>query len=193
MKQQKKRLILGSKSPRRQQLIKDMGFQFDSFTKDTPEDFPADIDPYTLPNFLATIKAADLLKDLNDPEAVLLTADTTVLLDGVIYNKPENAQEAFEMLSALSGSKHEVITGVCITANQRQYDLTEVTAVTFKVIDPEELWYYIKTFKPFDKAGSYGIQEWIGYTQVERIEGSYTNILGLPTALVYNKLKELLF
>jgi septum formation protein len=184
------KLILGSKSPRRQELLKGMALDFEIRTLETEEVYPDELDPRQVPAFLAELKAAALAGTLQADE-VLITSDTVVLLDGEILGKPESHAHATEMLSKQSGKMHEVITGVHLKnpAFDRTFSVT--TKVFFKELTPAEIEFYIVNYKPFDKAGSYGIQEWIGYIGIAYIEGSFFNVVGLPVAELYDALQQL--
>jgi septum formation protein len=182
-------IILGSNSPRRKELLSSLGFSFTVKTKPTDESFPSSLPPSEVPVFLARKKAAALLPDLATNE-MLLTADTIVVLKGKILGKPSSLEEAKNMLQELSGKKHEVISGVYITSANNEEDITVSTDVYFKQLSPEEIEYYVNTYSPLDKAGAYGIQEWIGQIGVEKILGSYYNVVGLPTEAVWEVLKN---
>ncbi|MEN9400686.1 MAG: hypothetical protein RL632_1789 [Bacteroidota bacterium] len=185
------KLILGSASPRRKELIQAAGFSFEVRTKDTDESFPASLPCTKVAEFVARKKLDALLQDASDDE-ILLCADTTVVVDELILNKPKDAAEAKAMLGQLSGRSHNVITGVCIASKSSISSFSVVTTVYFKKLSAEDIDFYIKEFKPFDKAGAYGIQEWIGHVAIECIEGSYNNVVGLPTHEVHQALKSLL-
>lgn len=180
-------IILGSGSPRRKELLYSLGFSFTVKTKPTDESFPSSLPPSEVPVFLARKKAAALLPDLA-PKETLITADTIVVLEGKILGKPSSLEEAKYMLQELSGKKHEVISGVYITSANKEQDVTVSTDVYFKQLSPEEIEYYVNTYSPLDKAGAYGIQEWIGQIGVEKIHGSYYNVVGLPTEAVWDAL-----
>lgn len=182
------KLILGSKSPRRQQLLQEMGFSFEVRVKDTDESYPDDLQPEEIAMYISTQKAKALQGELQSNE-LLLTADTIVCVDTHILGKPKDENEAMKMLQQLSGKKHKVITGVSITDSEKITTDYCVTIVYVKQLTLEEITAYIKNCQPFDKAGSYGIQEWFGAVAVEKIEGSYNNVVGLPTHLVYKLLK----
>lgn len=182
-------LVLGSKSPRRQELLAGMGFDFEVRTKDTDEDFPATIPLKEVPVFLAEIKANALVDELNKGE-VLITSDTIVLLEDEILGKPTSPENAKEMLQKLSGKSHEVITGVHLRSLEKKVSFSVSTNVFFKPLTPEMISFYIENYKPFDKAGAYGIQEWIGFVGIERIEGSYFNVVGLPVAELWDALNN---
>lgn len=185
------KILLASKSPRRQMLLKDLGINFTVISKDVPEDFPAAMDsPYEVAEFLANKKAIAFKEEL-DKKTILITADTIVFVDGMILNKPDNYQEAYRMLEMLSGKKHEVITGVCLKTREKSMVFHEVTEVYFKKLTAEEISFYLKMYQPYDKAGAYGVQEWIGLIGLERINGSYHNVIGLPIQTLYKKLEEI--
>lgn len=181
-------LVLGSKSPRRQELLAGMGFQFEIRTKDTDETFPTSLQPVDVPVFLAELKSDALVETLVEGE-VLITSDTIVLLEGEILGKPTDATHATEMLRRLAGKSHDVVTGVCLRSTQKKHSFSVSTRVYFKPLSTEQINYYVANYKPFDKAGSYGIQEWIGYVGIDKIEGSYFNVVGLPTAELWDALK----
>ncbi len=181
------KLILGSKSPRRKELLKDSGFNFEIRTKETDESYPDNLDYSDVPTFIASKKAEALLDTLTNHE-VLLCSDTVVVIDKEILGKPKDKNDAIEMLTKLSGKSHEVLTGVVIQSKTKKVTLNVCTKVTFKVLSDFEINHYIDHYKPFDKAGAYGIQEWIGYIGVKEIKGSYFNVVGLPTQEVYEAL-----
>ncbi|MCC5937484.1 MAG: septum formation protein Maf [Lunatimonas sp.] len=185
----KRHIVLASNSPRRSELLKGLGVEFTVRTLPIDESFPADLEGTQVAGYLAAKKAAAYASDIREGE-IFITADTVVVANGSILNKPENAEEAHEMLNALSGKKHEVITAVAIFDQQRKSVIEDRTIVCFRDLRKEEIEYYVKQFKPFDKAGAYGIQEWIGYIAVEKIEGSYYTVMGLPVHLVYQTLRE---
>lgn len=182
-------LLLASNSPRRRELLASLGLTFEVRVKEVNEDFPAHLKRADVAEFLASHKADAYAADI-ETEA-LITADTIVCLGDNILNKPQHYEEAFAMLRALSGMSHEVITGVCILTKQQKTVFHDVTKVYFKQLSDAEINYYITHYKPFDKAGAYGIQEWIGMVGIERIEGSYFNVVGLPVQMLYQKLAEL--
>ncbi|NDK54421.1 Maf family nucleotide pyrophosphatase [Pontibacter fetidus] len=184
-------LLLASNSPRRKELLTGLGLKFDVHVKDVEEDFPSELKREEIAEFLASHKADQYFEDLADH--ILLTADTIVCLGDKVLNKPSNYQEAYEMLRALSGTSHEVITGVCILTRDIKDIFHDITKVHFKQLSHEEIDYYINTYKPYDKAGAYGIQEWIGKIGIERIEGSYFNVVGLPVQKLYQQLVSLGF
>jgi septum formation protein len=180
-------LVLGSKSPRRQELLAGMGFNFTVRTKETEESFPETLIPRNVPVFLAQKKAEALIETLS-PNELLITSDTIVLLDQQIFGKPVDFNEAKKMLQQLSGKAHEVITGVCLQSVNKSTCFSVSTKVYFNPITDEMITYYINNYQPFDKAGSYGIQEWIGYVAIQKIEGSYFNVVGLPVAELWDAL-----
>lgn len=184
-----KKIILGSGSPRRKELLAALGFIFEVRTKDTDESYPTAMSCEEVPTFLAKQKAAALLSELNEDE-LLICADTVVILDNQILGKPANKVEAREMLHLLSGKTHKVITGVFIGDSKQEEIFSEITEVTFNTLSENLINYYIDKYQPFDKAGSYGIQEWIGFVGVKAIFGSYSNVIGLPTHIVYNYLMD---
>jgi len=186
----KHKLILASKSPRRQQLLADMGFDFETRTKDVNEDFDDALSKEAVAIYLCEKKAKAFSEDEIADDEILITADTIVCLDDQILNKPGDRNHAIQMLNMLSGCKHEVITGVCLRSKNRMRSFFVSTAVYFKKLLQADIEYYVDTFKPFDKAGAYGIQEWIGYTGIEKIEGPYFNVVGLPTAKLYEELNR---
>jgi len=184
-----KKLILGSGSPRRKELLAGMSFQFEIRTKDTDESFSPEMDPKEVPVHLATRKAEALFNELAENE-IVLCADTVVILEGEILGKPESRDQAIEMLSLLSGKTHLVVTGVFIGNEKQSTAFSDSTEVTFGTLSPEEIAFYIDNHKPYDKAGSYGVQEWIGYVAVEKMKGSYTTVMGLPTHKVFRELNN---
>ncbi|WP_092169753.1 Maf family nucleotide pyrophosphatase [Cyclobacterium xiamenense] len=184
-----KTIVLASKSPRRQQLVKELGFSFSVKTMDTDESFPESLDKNKVATYLAEKKAEAFLPYLYDEE-VLITADTVVVSGDRLLNKPATEKEAREMLQVLQGKSHQVITGVCIRDLQHNILISDSTEVTFSALDDQEINYYIKTFQPFDKAGAYGIQEWIGLIGITAIQGSYYTVMGLPVHRVYQVIKS---
>ncbi len=179
-------LVLASNSPRRQQLLRELGFKFSVKVRPTSEIFPATMPPIEVPAYLATQKADEFRVDIK--QETILCADTIVVVDNEILNKPADATEARMMLKKLSGRAHQVITGICVMNGQSTQTATDVATVYFKTLTDNEIDYYIKNYSPFDKAGAYGVQEWIGMIGIERIEGSYYTIMGLPVHLVYRLL-----
>jgi septum formation protein len=182
-------IILASKSPRRQELLKLMGFDFQVVLREVDESYPPGLSPSEIAVYISE-KKAKAFDQLIDNE-IVITADTIVSLDGKIMGKPENEDHAFVMLSELSGKRHDVITGVSLLKNHKVSSFYELTEVFFKEISAEQIRYYINTCQPMDKAGAYGIQEWIGLVAVDRINGSYSNVVGLPTHRLYAELCKL--
>ncbi|WP_224999222.1 Maf family nucleotide pyrophosphatase [Cesiribacter sp. SM1] len=182
-------IILASNSPRRQELLRSAGISFSVKVKETDEVFPAAMPAGEVARFLAEKKADAFVDELED--ALLITADTTVVLGEEVLNKPADAKEAVSMLKRLSGTSHKVITGVCLLQRKKKVIFDDITVVYFRQLDEEEIDYYVSNYKPFDKAGSYGIQEWIGMVGIEKIEGSYYNVMGLPVEKLYKHLKQL--
>lgn len=184
------KLILASKSPRRQELIKGLGFDYSICTYDTDESFPNTLSAGEIPAYLAQKKAAHYPRILIQDE-VLLTADTVVWINGKVLNKPQSEAEAIEMLNLICGNTHEVFTGICLKSNQLEKVFVEQTLVTCSSLSLEEKMYYIKNFNPFDKAGSYGIQDWFGYAAVQKINGCFYNVMGLPVHRLRQEMKAL--
>lgn len=182
-------LFLASKSPRRQELLKAAGIDFRLLDIDVPEDFPPEMVVEDIPEYLAR-KKAEAAIPLIEKDSLVLTADSVVILNNMIFGKPANEDEAIDMISALEGRHHLVITGVFIGNHLKGISFSDYTSVWIEPMTPEEVQYYVKTFPPMDKAGSYGIQDWIGWAKVSRIEGSYANVMGLPIHKVYDRLKH---
>jgi septum formation protein len=184
-------LILGSQSPRRKELLQAAGFEFRTWAIPTDESFPSHLQPADIAEYLCRQKALPF-NGLLGKNSILITADTIVVKDGLILNKAANAQEAFNMLSLLNNAQHQVITGVCITSENHQECFHNITHVFFNELSHDEIHWYIENYKPFDKAGAYGIQEWIGLTGINKIEGCYYNVVGLPVPALYQGLKNFL-
>lgn len=184
------RLILGSQSPRRKQLLTQAGFTFEVRVSAVPEDYPADMPLAQVASYLAEKKANALLPTLQTGE-VLVCADSVVICNGEFLGKPENFEDAVNILQKLSNNTHEVITGVCIIQTNKKQVFAESTFVTFKPLTLQEIHHYLHTEQPYDKAGSYGIQDWIGCIGISRIEGCFYNVMGLPISKVYQALKEI--
>lgn len=182
-----KKIVLGSSSPRRIELIKNLGFVCEVRKKEVEEIYPSGMDAEKVPAYLSELKAQPL-KDAIQTNEVLLTSDTVVVLNDRILEKAENAKEAKDMLLDLSGKNHEVITGVHLYNPDKKMSFTVKTKVFFKTLTLAEIDYYIKHFQPFDKAGAYGIQEWIGQIGVQKIEGCFYNVMGLPVNKVWETL-----
>lgn len=185
---EKYEIILASQSPRRQQLLSDLGLKFSVQSMNVPEEFPPEMGMNEIPIYLAELKATAFLPQLKSNQLVI-TADTIVWLDGQVLNKPTDYADGFRMLKDLSGKKHQVLTGVCLLSTNKKVSFFASTDVWFKQLSDEEIQYYLETFHPYDKAGAYGIQEWIGYIGIQRIEGSFFNVMGLPIQSVYEHLK----
>lgn len=183
-------IILASASPRRKQLLGEMGFVFSTMPKDVDESYPDGLSPIEVAEYLSRLKADAFETAEMEIQDLVITADTVVTLDEAILGKPANKDEAFEMLNLLSGKTHEVITAVTLKSKSKLRTFSSVTSVTFKTLSKYETDFYIKQFKPYDKAGAYGIQEWIGYVAIERIDGSYFNVVGLPTHQLYEELTK---
>jgi len=183
-----KTILLASKSPRRRQLLELAGIPFELRSQDVAEDFPETMPAEEVAPYLAQKKARAAAHLLENDRQILLTADSVVILDGRIFNKPADRGEAQSMLRQLSGRRHTVITGVCLRSLSKEEVLSGVSQVYFNTLTNEEIDFYIDQYQPFDKAGSYAIQEWIGLCKIQRIEGTYANIMGLPVDLVYEAL-----
>ena len=181
-------IILASQSPRRQQLLSDLGLQFKVQSMNVAEEFPPELGMNEVPVYLAELKASAFLPKLKSNQLVI-TADTIVWLDGQVLNKPADYNDGFRMLKNLSGKKHQVITGVCLLSTHKKISFFVSTDVWFTQLSNQEIHYYLETFGPYDKAGAYGIQEWIGYIGIHRIEGSFYNVMGLPIQSLYEHLK----
>ena len=182
-----KKIVLGSASPRRQELLKLLAVDFEIRLSNIDEQFDERLPTEEIAEFLAKQKS-EALKNTIRKDEILITADTIVTKEGRVLNKPNNEKEAFEMLSFLSEDMHEVITGVCISSTEKSISFSVNAKVFFKKLSAEEINFYIKNYKPFDKAGAYGIQEWIGLIGIEEIQGSYFNVVGLPMQKLYQNL-----
>lgn len=180
-------MVLVSQSPRRRELLKGLEIDFTSTSVDTDESYPSTMQGAEIPIYIATQKA-DAYLPLMSENTLAITADTVVLIDNQILGKPKNREEAISMLQHLSGNTHQVITGVCIQTKQKRQVFSATSEVTFATLTLEEIEHYVDFYKPFDKAGSYGVQEWIGYIGIEKIVGSYFNVMGLPVQKLYKKL-----
>lgn len=185
-----KKIILGSASPRRRELLAALDIRFtvdtgNSFSEEYEEGTPAS----EVPLLMSIGKSHGFHRPLS-PSEILITADTVVIVEGKVLGKPHSEDEAVEMLAALSGRTHEVVTGVTIRDCKKEITLSDTTIVSFKHLDNKEIQYYIKKYRPFDKAGAYGIQEWIGYTKIDKIEGSFYNVMGFPTQKIYEALED---
>lgn len=189
-KLEKYTLILASGSPRRQQFFKDLNLDFEIRLKEIEEVFPPELKAEQITNYLAELKANAFEEELK-PNEILITSDTIVWHKNKALGKPKDVQDAFTILKSLSNTTHEVITSVCFKTIEKSTVIYEITKVTFNELSDEAIEYYIKNYKPFDKAGAYGIQEWIGFIGVSKIEGSYANVMGMPTDKVYEYLSKL--
>jgi septum formation protein len=182
-------VILASGSPRRQQFFKDLEIDFTIQLKEIEEIYPIELKGSGITDYLADLKSK-AFTELQDKD-LLITSDTIVWLEDTAFGKPKDAQEAFDMLRAMSNKKHEVITSVSIKGKSFQKIINDITIVTFKELTDLEIQYYINKYKPFDKAGAYGIQEWIGFIGIQKISGSYFNVVGLPVHKLYKELMAL--
>ena len=182
------KLLLASQSPRRKELLSQLGYQFETVSIDVDESYPAELLPENIAEYVSNKKAAAF--DVESDE-ILLTSDTIVALDQKILLKPKNEDDAFEMLKELSGKKHQVYTAFTIKTKDSEISKTSKTDVEFSEISDEEIKFYIQNFKPFDKAGSYGIQEWLGMSKIKNISGSFYSVMGFPVDLVYEELKKM--
>ncbi|WP_333693825.1 Maf-like protein [Flavobacterium sp.] len=180
-------IILASGSPRRQEFMRELGIPFEVRLKPIEELYPDSLSSQSITEYLSELKAEAFSNDLKTNE-ILITSDTLVWHESKALGKPKNTNEAFEMLYALSGKTHEVITSVTLKSISKSKTFTEITKVTFDDLKPETIRFYIENYKPFDKAGAYGIQEWIGLIGITKIEGSYTNVVGMPMQRVYSEL-----
>ncbi len=180
------RLILASKSPRRQALLKSLDLDFEVKTREVDETYPSDLAPLDVAEYLAK-KKSNAFGGLQEG-ALLITSDTTVVVDSKILGKAENRDEAISMIQSLSGRTHEVASGVCLRATDKLLSFTEITKVSFDVLNYDTISYYVDNYKPYDKAGAYGIQEWIGMIGINKVEGDYYNVMGLPLNRLYKEL-----
>ena len=183
-------IILASKSPRRQQFLKDLDIPFTIQLKEVEEVYPKELQASEITDYLADLKSKPFANSLTEND-VLITSDTIVWLDNKALGKPKDTKDAFRILQALSGKKHQVITSVSLKGTNFQTIFNDTTNVYFKELTVDEITYYIENHQPFDKAGSYGIQEWIGFIGIERIEGSYYNVMGLPVQKLYKELLKM--
>jgi len=184
-----KTLILASKSPRRKELLQNIYPNFIIKTKEIEEVYPKHLTVEEVPKYLSKLKADAFKTDLNDNE-VILTSDTIVCLNSKIYGKPKNKEEAIQFLEELSGKTHQVITGICLRSTKKEHVFSETTLVSFKNLSNQEIEYYIDNYQPYDKAGAYAIQEWIGMIGIEKIVGDYFNVVGLPLFKLNKALKN---
>jgi septum formation protein len=184
------KLILATQSPRRHFLMKEAGFNFEIRVPEGVEEvYPENLTETEIPKYLAELKASWFEGKLNEKE-IVITADTIVVLDNKVLGKPGSYDEAISMLRSLSGRPHDVVTGVCLLSNNKKQSFSAFSKVWFRIFTEDEIKFYIDTYKPYDKAGSYGAQEWIGYIGIEHIEGSYFNVMGLPIQMVYKELER---
>jgi len=186
------RIILASQSPRRKQLLEGLGLQFEIIVREVDENSPPQLIREQIPLYLAKLKADAFNPDDFGPKTLIITADTIVWLNNKMLNKPTDFDSAVEMLTLISGQAHQVFTGVCIKTNTLTHSFFAESKVTFRHLTHAEILHYIKECQPFDKAGAYGIQEWIGYIGIEHIEGSFYNVMGLPTQMLYKELNAII-
>ena len=182
-------IILASKSPRRQELLRGMGIEFSIITKETDESFPSEMPLDEVPKYLSLQKLLAFNDEELPADYLLITSDTVVICEGEILGKPKDREDATRMLQLLSGKTHHVVTGVTVRSAEKTESFAVRSNVTFAQLDDEEIDYYIEHCKPYDKAGAYGIQEWIGYVGISGLEGSFYNVMGLPTRKLYGVLK----
>lgn len=183
-------IVLASKSPRRQELLKGIGVDFTILTKEVDENYPQRLPAIDVAPFLS-LKKAKAFEDAELPDNyMVITADTVVIVENEILGKPKDRDDAVRMMNLLSGKVHKVVTGVTVHTKEKTKTFSVISKVTFEALDNQEVNYYIDNFKPYDKAGAYGVQEWIGYIGVSNVEGSYYNVMGLPTQKLYKVLKE---
>lgn len=181
--------ILASKSPRRQELLHSLGIKFLVISNDIDESYPDNLTKEEIPVFLAELKANHFLNQLKEND-LLITADTIVWLNGEVIGKPENKEEAVKTLQKLSANEHQVISGVCLTSVHKQKSFFSISNVRFKKLSLPEIEFYVAECNPLDKAGAYGIQEWIGYIGITHIEGSFYNVMGLPVQQLYTQIQN---
>lgn len=183
------KIILASQSPRRQLLLKGLDIPFTVIVKDVEEKFPEELKREEIALYLSELKAAAFDNEIDD-KTLVITADTIVWINNQVLSKPKDFDDAVSILTQLSGNMHEVITGVCLKTKAKTHTFYALTNVYFKKLSQKEIHYYVSNYKPYDKAGAYGAQEWIGYVAIEHIEGSYFNVMGLPTRLLYDELMK---
>lgn len=184
-----KKIILASGSPRRQELLRGLEVEFEVNVHPVDETVPTDLPSEYVAAYLSKLKAESHPHSLQENE-ILITADTVVIHKGKILGKPESEREAFDMIKSLSGSTHTVMTAVTLKGSKKQVTLEDEAKVSFRFLEEDEIWHYVRNYKPFDKAGAYGIQEWIGFIGVSALEGSYFTVMGFPLHLVYQQLKK---
>ncbi|WP_296384669.1 Maf-like protein [Winogradskyella sp.] len=183
-------IILASASPRRHAFFKTMDLDFEIRLKPVDEVYSKDLKGDEITDYLAKLKAEPFIENLKNKD-ILITSDTIVWLNGKPIEKPKDEEDAFVMIKSLSNTTHEVVTSICFTQRSKQKVVNTITKVTFKALTDDEIWYYVKNYKPLDKAGAYGIQEWIGAIGITSVEGSYNNVVGLPTHLLYETLNTI--
>ncbi|MFT4968609.1 MAG: septum formation protein [Chitinophagales bacterium] len=188
----KLKIVLASKSPRRKELLGNIVAEFEIRTKEIEEIYPPELDASLVPEYLAKLKASAFTETMADDE-LIITSDTVVTMNDEIYGKPKDREDAIRILSELSGKSHDVITGVCLRLKDKELVFSETTRIHFKALSIEEIEYYIDNYQPYDKAGAYAIQEWIGMIGIERMEGDYFNVVGLPLFRLNQELKLLGF
>jgi septum formation protein len=186
-----KKLILASQSPRRKQLLEVMNLDFEVRVRSVEESYPPELSPSAVAEYIALAKAEVFKEDLQ-PDQIVITGDTVVVDEDQILGKPKNAAEARIMLSGLSGKKHQVVSSLCLLSTEKIVVKSDTSFVYFKTFSTEEIEYYIENYKPYDKAGGYGIQEWLGHIGMLKLEGSFNTVMGLPTHLLYQMLHEFL-
>lgn len=184
-----RKLILASSSPRRKQILEALNIPFSVKRIEFNESYPQGLSPEEVPVFISQQKAKQLPQI--EADEIYLTSDTVVILDGKVIEKPKDKLDATAMLKTLSGKTHQVITGVCLITNEQEISFKEVTEVTFHSLNEQEIEYYIDNYSPLDKAGAYGIQEWIGLVGIQEIKGNYDNVVGLPASTLFQKMKQL--
>ncbi|NMC39520.1 MAG: septum formation protein Maf [Bacteroidales bacterium] len=184
------RIILASRSPRRKQLLEELGIRFDVISHDWNEEYPDGLAGAEIAVHLAEVKA-ETFRDRIQGDEIIITADTIVWCNNRVLGKPVDEKEAIEIISEISGNTHEVITGVCLLSKRGLRSFYSTTKVTFESLNPEEIEFYVRKYRPYDKAGAYGIQEWIGLAACSHIEGSYFNVMGLPAEKLYHELQLL--
>jgi septum formation protein len=183
------KIILASRSPRRQQLLQELGLKFEVVTREYSETFPDGLNGDEIARYVANNKAASFINEISYNE-IVITADTIVWCNNRVLGKPAGRDDAACILKEISGNTHEVITGVSLLSSSKQITFSDSTKVTFDYLSEEEIYYYIDSYKPYDKAGAYGIQEWIGIIACSHIDGSYFNVVGLPVQMLYKELKR---
>ena len=186
----KNKIYLASKSPRRNELLRGMGFDFEVMPTNVKEAYPVDLSPAEVAEYLSALKLTTIDFQQFPEGSLFIACDTIVVVSDEILGKPKDADDAYRMLRLLSGREHEVISGLTVMTETKKLTRHRTTKVKFRELSDEEIHYYIKNYKPFDKAGAYGVQEWIGYVGIEYIDGSYYNVMGLPTQLLWQMLSD---